>query len=717
MPQRNVASNFTFEQQRVEINELAADFWTQKGTVDTAAPTYLLKDGSNAFTGATLGVPNAFTINSNSGAGTVTIAGNLQVDGTTTTLNSTTLEIADKNIVLAKGSANDAAADGAGITIDSSTDKTFNFVDADDAFVSSIGIKALGGFTGDGSALTGIPALTGSTNNTIVTVTGSNAIAGEANLTFNGSGDLTVKGNNDVSANLYLIADLGEHDGDGWRVGSNQDDNDLTFANNSTGSYVDKVTLTGDKLMLSVDLKPDTNNQRDFGTDNNRFKDAYFAGTVASGSLIISDDNALHFKGATDSDYDSILRESSGNALVINSRNDTIVNIDSNNDSTDAHFAVGTGAATASSTELFRIEENGRVGIGDVNPASLLSLKGSDPTVRFTNGTTLVGCIEGGTNNTYYGFNSAQLIFSTSTAAAYAPRMVINPTGQVLVSHDTSHADMYSKLQVCDTSSAGSIDLGRYTANEYPPYLNFFKSRAADINDNIVVQENDLLGYITFNGNDGAGFHEAASIMGVCDGEVATSGDTTDMPGRLVFNTVPDGSTTKEERMRIHSNGQTELKVPDANPALKITPIGTNANGVIDFNTPGTGSAIIELQGSPVMTIKSSGISDGRGHLRRITAVNPAGVYDVVAGDNGTQGRYILTSNNVRLVGGMTSGDTITIINNGGSDITIDAATNSVTLTNAGDASTGNRTLASKGMATVLYVGGSTAFITGAGLS
>ena len=81
MPQRNVASNFTFEQQRVEINELASDFWTHKGTVDTAAGTYLLKDGSNAFTGATLNVPNAFTIASNSGAGTVTINANLQVQG------------------------------------------------------------------------------------------------------------------------------------------------------------------------------------------------------------------------------------------------------------------------------------------------------------------------------------------------------------------------------------------------------------------------------------------------------------------------------------------------------------------------------------------------------------------------------------------------------------------------------------------------------------
>ena len=68
-------------------------------------------------------------------SGTVVIAGGLQVDGTTTTLNSTTLTVDDKNIVLASGAANPAAADGAGITIDgasatmlytNSTD-TFNF--------------------------------------------------------------------------------------------------------------------------------------------------------------------------------------------------------------------------------------------------------------------------------------------------------------------------------------------------------------------------------------------------------------------------------------------------------------------------------------------------------------------------------------------------------------------------------------------------------------
>ena len=49
--------------------------------------------------------------------GTVVIAGNLQVDGTTTTVNSTVVEIADLNITLAKDATDNATANGAGITI------------------------------------------------------------------------------------------------------------------------------------------------------------------------------------------------------------------------------------------------------------------------------------------------------------------------------------------------------------------------------------------------------------------------------------------------------------------------------------------------------------------------------------------------------------------------------------------------------------------------
>ena len=50
--------------------------------------------------------------------GEVVIKGDLTVEGTTTTINSTTLNVDDLNITLASGAASTAAADGAGITID-----------------------------------------------------------------------------------------------------------------------------------------------------------------------------------------------------------------------------------------------------------------------------------------------------------------------------------------------------------------------------------------------------------------------------------------------------------------------------------------------------------------------------------------------------------------------------------------------------------------------
>jgi hypothetical protein len=70
--------------------------------------------------------------------GTTTIAGDLTVTGTTTNINTTNLVVEDKNIILADvATPTDITADGGGITIKGSTDKTLNWVDATDAFTSS----------------------------------------------------------------------------------------------------------------------------------------------------------------------------------------------------------------------------------------------------------------------------------------------------------------------------------------------------------------------------------------------------------------------------------------------------------------------------------------------------------------------------------------------------------------------------------------------------
>jgi len=110
----------------LSTNQTVAGDKTYTGTVD--------------LSGATL---PSFTCNQN-----LTVTGNLIVQGTTTTVSSTTITIADKNLELAKGAANDAAADGGGITLDSGDgDKTWNWVNSTDAWTSSEHIEVASGKT------------------------------------------------------------------------------------------------------------------------------------------------------------------------------------------------------------------------------------------------------------------------------------------------------------------------------------------------------------------------------------------------------------------------------------------------------------------------------------------------------------------------------------------------------------------------------------------
>ena len=113
---------------------------------NTLAATF---SGANTTLAGELRGPSTFTIDPavvGDDTGTVVIKGNLQVDGTTTTINSTTLTVDDKNIELASvASPTDLTADGAGITIKGTTDKTLNWVDATDAWTSSEDFNLLSG--------------------------------------------------------------------------------------------------------------------------------------------------------------------------------------------------------------------------------------------------------------------------------------------------------------------------------------------------------------------------------------------------------------------------------------------------------------------------------------------------------------------------------------------------------------------------------------------
>lgn len=97
-----------------------------------------------------------------------------------------------------------------------------------------------------------------------------------------------------------------------------------------------------------------------------------------------------------------------------------------------------------------------------------------------------------------------------------------------------------------------------------------------------------------------------------------------------------------------------------------------------------------------------------------VTNIPPSTNTTVVSAD---KGKYLNVSAGVTINSstGFVSGDAVSIYNNSASDITITAT--GITLRFAGTATTGNRTLAQKGVATALCVGTDDYVISGAGLT
>ena len=86
--------------------------------VNTTATTVNFAGAATALNMGVLGGTATF-------AGALTVSGNLTVNGTTTTINSTTLTVDDKNIEMAAiGTPDDATANGGGIIIKGTTDKS-----------------------------------------------------------------------------------------------------------------------------------------------------------------------------------------------------------------------------------------------------------------------------------------------------------------------------------------------------------------------------------------------------------------------------------------------------------------------------------------------------------------------------------------------------------------------------------------------------------------
>ena len=224
-----------------------------------------ISSGNITTTGYLRG-PSTFTIDPathGDDTGTLVIAGNLQVDGTTTTINSTTLTVDDKNITLASGSANAAAANGAGITVDgASANITYTSTTDEWDFNKSIHVSGASGSgikINSGGAIVGGGASGGDTqlmywgggavyygrSSAGGTVSGHEfRVGGITKLNVNSSGNTVVSGNIVVSGTV-----------DGVDIAAR--DAILTSTTTTAGAALPKAggTMTGDINLNTVDAR------------------------------------------------------------------------------------------------------------------------------------------------------------------------------------------------------------------------------------------------------------------------------------------------------------------------------------------------------------------------------------------------------------------------------------------------------------------------------
>jgi hypothetical protein len=305
-------------------------------------------------------------------------------------------------------------------------------------------------------------------------------------------------------------------------------------------------------------------------------------------------------------------------ARVTRSSKDYGIALENNGSTGDSTInAFGSGAALifeTASTERARITSGGTLAVGDIGGlnSELIHARRSSGTIS-----TLYNSGSTGDVLRLYHENTAVTAFSIWGVGAQRGFITSPVSNNGLIfgtsSTERMRLDTYGRLVHGYTSATtfgtdgwGSgiqeydiqgIAIIRSAADAFGGALNLVSSRGS-VGSPTIVTSGDRLGGIYFSGYDGGDFNSyGAAIEAQVDGTPGVN----DMPGRLLFYTVADGSNTLSERMRLDSTGA----------ATFAGDVGVRGAPGTTFGTDTWGPELQAVGGQGIASLRASGDAFG----------------------------------------------------------------------------------------------------------
>ena len=433
----------------------------------------------------------------------------------------------------------------------------------------------------------------------------------------------------------------------------------LNFVGAGTAGSTQAVSFNGSAPVNSLVI--DSSGRLGIGTSNPKIE----LQTGTSGGIQAANafELAIRYNLYNSSGDKYIQAANKASSLVMNSDGDFVF-YNTNTASTAADSAV-TGL-----TARMAIKASGNVGIGVTSPSIPLQVLNAG-TGNNTNNGAISLCRTSTVGSTLYHMYSTAVsdeafafsvhggtTFSDTTYTKYlasaggvhvwygattaTERARIDSSGRLLVGTSSSRDTAIggASLQVEGTSYGGSsMQMICNSAADASTcsHLAFGRSKTTSIGGTGQVANGDRLGAISWNGAQNSTLSSIAGLIECyVDGEVQTAGDTTDMPGRLVFSTTADGAASPVPQATITNVGMFYVGTTDGiNPSVGNTgffkvygrsdPSSFFATGnsqtVSYFNRTATDGDLIEFRqdgtGEGTISVSGTTISYNGAHLSR----------------------------------------------------------------------------------------------------